>query len=304
MNKTVVVFSGVYGWENFNATPASLSSINVGCPECTAHAGALQAWLEVKEETNDMAVVQEVETYNGHIWSMTGHGFGAMVAQIGAVDLGYRNLAHAVHSFGSPRVFNPAGAALFNKLFEGSSNTRTVANDDAIPQTIPESDDYTHVLGGFHVFGSGNATFGQNYEYCSYSVTDPNCLGGDSRADHWFYYTTPGTCGDVSNATTYNPTYDESYEASQSSSYAAVSTVPISLNLTTPTSTSSLPTTSSTSSSVVPLTITSTTAAPAAPTQSTGSQAEQGGNSAAGVVAVGKGFMVLVAAVVAMVSLV
>ncbi|KAH8923320.1 alpha/beta-hydrolase [Atractiella rhizophila] len=232
MNKTVVVFSGVYGWENFDANPASLAPLNVDCDECTAHAAALEAWLEIKELTADMAAVQTVESYNGHIWSLTGHGFGAMVAQVAAIDLGYRNLAHAIHTFGSPRVFNPAGAALFNKLFSGTSNTRTVANNDAIPQVIPESEDYVHVLGGFHVFGSGNATYGQNYEYCSYSASDPNCLGGNSRADHWFYYTTPGTCGNQYNATTYNPAWNEAYEQAQAASYATVSTTPISLNMT------------------------------------------------------------------------
>lgn len=38
---------------------------------------------------------------------------------------------------------------------------RTVANEDLVPTIIPESDDYTFTLQGFHVYGT-NATYGQN----------------------------------------------------------------------------------------------------------------------------------------------
>ena len=58
---------------------------------CLAHAGALQAYLEVKELTNSFALAESYVTATGHQWSVTGHGFGGMLAQIASLDLGWRN---------------------------------------------------------------------------------------------------------------------------------------------------------------------------------------------------------------------
>jgi len=75
---------------------------------------------------------------------------------------------HWSHSHGSPRVFNPAAADLYNQLFQGEAGQRTVANEDAVVEYIPESANYTHVLQGFHIYGE-NATYGmsvsQNFFY-------------------------------------------------------------------------------------------------------------------------------------------
>lgn len=38
---------------------------------------------------------------------------------------------------GSPPVFNPATAAVFNNLFETDASQRTVANDDSVPTMLP-----------------------------------------------------------------------------------------------------------------------------------------------------------------------
>lgn len=46
----------------------------------------------------------------GHQWSITGHAFGGMVAQVAALDLGWRGLSHWSHSHSSPRLFNAAAA--------------------------------------------------------------------------------------------------------------------------------------------------------------------------------------------------
>jgi len=224
MNKTVIVFSGVVGWQNFNATPVPFP--NVDCPNCLVHAAAYQTYLEAKALTADFADVKTVQGYNGHIWSITGHGFGGMVAQIAAVDLGYRGLASAVHSFGAARVFNSYSAALYNKLFEGESGSRTVANNDAVPTWIGKVDDYTFVEQGFHIFGT-NSTFGQNYYECGFNIDDPNCLGGDNEADHEFYYTPIGTCGQNYSQSQYNPSADTSLLQSQESAYSLTNTVPL-----------------------------------------------------------------------------
>jgi hypothetical protein len=125
-------------------------------------------------------------------------------------DLGWRGLCHWSHSHGAPRVFNPASANLYNSLFAGEAGQRTVANEDSVPTIIPESDDYTFTLEGFHIYGT-NSTYGmsvsserrsrhesaelicrtflQQYAICKSDPTDPECLGGDVATDSLFYYT-------------------------------------------------------------------------------------------------------------------
>lgn len=86
------------------------------------------------------------------------------MAQVAALDLGWRGLSHWTHNHGSSRVFNPAAAAIYNSLYEGEASQRTVANQDAVPTLIPESDDYTFVLEGFHIYGT-NTTYGMNVSF-------------------------------------------------------------------------------------------------------------------------------------------
>ncbi|GAA5907254.1 uncharacterized protein JCM6883_006195 [Sporobolomyces salmoneus] len=227
MDKVVVVFKGMFGWEStFNDSTADIgTALNLGprCTEveggCTAHAGALQAYLEVKEATNDWELVKYYVNTTGHQWSVTGHGFGGAMALIASIDLGWRNLCHWSHSHGAPRVFNPAAADLYNSLFQGEAGQRTVANDDAIPGYIPESANYTHTLQGFHVYGE-NVTYGMNFDICN-TATDANCLGGQNVSDHLFYYTPIGECG---NPNKQNVTQQEAYESTASEAFYATAT--------------------------------------------------------------------------------
>jgi hypothetical protein len=291
MDKVIMVFGGLYGWENLNMTATPITALNVGnCDGCTAHAGALKAYLEAKEATNDWEVVKQYVTSTGHQWSITGHGFGGMVAQIAALDLGWRGLSHWSHSHGAPRVFNPAAAARYNSLYQGEASQRTVANQDSVPGTIPESADYTMTLSGFHVFGT-NVTYGMNYANCFTSATDPECLGGNNRTDHDFYYTEIGTCGG-GRSLDYNATAQDAFIASQSSAYYATAVLP--------TTTSSSVVRSSTVSSVVP---TTTSVSSAAPSASAGAGATGRQGSGAGKVGAGVGAVAgLVAAVMALVA--
>lgn len=126
MNKILMVFKGIYGWENFNATLSPF--LGIGCDtRCKAHTGALEAWAEVKAETNDMAIIKERQ--GDLVWSAAGHGFGGAIMQVAALDLKSRNLAFSAHSFGSPPVFNSNTSARWDDLFEGDASQRTVANE-------------------------------------------------------------------------------------------------------------------------------------------------------------------------------
>ncbi|GAA6059899.1 hypothetical protein JCM10212_005282 [Sporobolomyces blumeae] len=244
MDKVVIVFKGMFGWESsYNNSVADIgTALNLGprCTEaeggCTAHAGMLQAYLEVKEATNNWELVEYYVNTTGHQWSVTGHGWGGGLAQIAAIDLGWAGKVHWSHSHGAPRVFNKNAADLYNSLFQGEAGQRTVANDDIVPTYIPESENYTMTLQGFHVFGE-NATYGMSYEICN-DATNAACLGGNNETDHLFYYTPIGQCGSPNKQ---NMTEQLAYESTASSMFYETATS---------TFTPAAPTTTSASSSV------------------------------------------------------
>ncbi|GAA5969063.1 hypothetical protein JCM21900_005772 [Sporobolomyces salmonicolor] len=269
MDKVVMVFRGQYGWEStYNESTADIGTIlNLGptCTNsttgCTAHAGAVNAYLEAQEATNDWELVKYFVNTTGHQWSVTGHGFGGMVAQVAAIDLGWRGLCHWSHSHGAARVFNPQAANLYNSLFAGQAGQRAVANNDIVPTYIPESENYTFTLQGFHIYGT-NATYGMSYTICE-DATDPECAGGTNITDHDFYYTPIGECG---SPNVQNITAQAEFAASESSAFFATATSTFTFTSATSTYT---PSTTSASTSI------STSSAPSSTASSTAASAAE-----------------------------
>lgn len=73
--QVVVVFKGIYGWESFNHTSININQqFNLGCSDCQAHAGAVQAYTEAQQATNNFAVATQTAETTGHEFSITGHG--------------------------------------------------------------------------------------------------------------------------------------------------------------------------------------------------------------------------------------
>lgn len=80
-----------------------------------AHAGAIEAWEEVKAATNDMQIIKSSQ--GDLVWSASGHGFGGMIMQVAALDLKARGLLFSAQSFGSAPVFNTNAARRWDDLF-------------------------------------------------------------------------------------------------------------------------------------------------------------------------------------------
>ncbi|KAL8286789.1 hypothetical protein RQP46_004317 [Phenoliferia psychrophenolica] len=262
MNKILMVFKGIYGWQEFNATLSPF--LGIGCNStCKAHTGALEAWAEVKTATNDMEAIKSNQ--GDLIFSSTGHGFGGMIAQVAALDLKYRGFAYSCQSFGAPPVFNNATAAVYNSLFTGDSSQRTVANNDSIPTTIPVGDgsEYTFVETGI---------YGVDFNVCEDSPEDAECTGGTTEADHEWYFTDRGTCGSSWNET-FNATLNAAVLASDSSAFVATATAPLPFDPITslPNSTSS----SSATRSTITFTTTDDSSNPSSTTTATASTAGQ-----------------------------
>lgn len=78
MNKALIIFKGNYDieqtlsddivdWEYLNLTQ--------GCRNCTVNRQAAQAYLEVKEATNDWQDILDAYYNQGLVFSIAGHGF-------------------------------------------------------------------------------------------------------------------------------------------------------------------------------------------------------------------------------------
>ncbi|BGP51655.1 hypothetical protein JCM10450v2_007605 [Rhodotorula kratochvilovae] len=229
MDKVVIVFKGLFGWEStFNQSTVNIGTLlNLGdtCANCTAHAAATQAYLEAREATNDWELVKYYVNTTGAQWSITGHGYGGMVAQVASIDLGWRGLCHWTHNHGAARVFNAPAARLVNALYGGEAGQRVVANSDPVPTYIPESEDYTFALQGFHILGNGtsNATYGYDFTVCD-DPSDAACHGdaAGSIDDHLAYYTPIGMCGKPYYGT--NVTVQEAYLSTASQAFYATAT--------------------------------------------------------------------------------
>lgn len=113
-----MVFRGIFGWQQqWDDTSVYIGdTLGLKCGDCKAHAGAVQAYLEAKAATNNWAKMRAAIKRTGHQWSLTGHAFGGMVAQVASLDLGHQGVAHWTHNHGSARVFNYASANMYNNL--------------------------------------------------------------------------------------------------------------------------------------------------------------------------------------------
>ena len=85
-------------------------------------------------------------TFTTHcsVFSIAGHGLGGMHSQIASVDLNSQGHCWYSHAYGSPRVFNQAGADRYNQAFNGEAGERGVFGQDDYSEHIPAGPNYAH----------------------------------------------------------------------------------------------------------------------------------------------------------------
>jgi len=209
MNKALIIFKGDYDIEqNLDQTSTSWAALNLSdaCGDCTVNAEAARAYMECKEETNNFEAIREQYYNSGLVFSITGHGFGGMLSQIASVDFNVQNIAYYSHAYGSPRVFNAAGAQFYNDRFNGEAGVRGISADDQYTEYIPEGPDYAHAGTPFYYSGWNNTADGPAWDICwlEDGLGYYNCLprsgetGGVTLTpdqSHYYYFTSVGNCG-------------------------------------------------------------------------------------------------------------
>ena len=156
MNKALIIFQGDYELEQHLPTDVvswDVLGMNATCPGCTVNRFAAQGYLECKAATNNWQAIINAYAGQGLVFSITGHGLGGMHSAIASADLNSQNIAYYSHTYGSPRVFNAAGALWYNNRFNGEAGERGVAQNDQTVNIIPEGPNYHHTGTAFYYWG-------------------------------------------------------------------------------------------------------------------------------------------------------
>ena len=156
-------------------------------PECNCkiHTGFYQSALNVKSQTVD-ALMALTKKYPNYSVVITGHSYGAAVAQIMAMELLTLDYEVDVYNYGQPRVGNQKYADFVNVKL--NSYWRFTHNRDIVPHLPPtEGFDYYHSCG--EVFENEK----HQLKMCSETVCeDPQCadnypLKDTTVNDHYYY---------------------------------------------------------------------------------------------------------------------
>lgn len=187
-----------------------LYDIRSGCGlECRVHAGFQKSYLAIRRSIR-AAVVRSLKVHPGYNVLVTGHSFGAAVAQVAAIDV----QAHvnrvffvsrpivSLYTFGMPRVGNRAFAVWAAGMLSRGSHFRITSRHDPVPRMLSGgSAAFQHVP--YEVYCA--AADGTNCRVCEDSVDsdDPTCIAHTTKVDmrdHFFYFgerISSGTTGDA-----------------------------------------------------------------------------------------------------------
>jgi len=226
MDKVVLIFKGDYGLESsLPSNVTSFAGLGLGedvCENCTVNEYALQGYVEARAATNNWAASRARYESTGLQYSITGHGLGGMHSLIASVDLGWAGVCRWSHNYGTPRTFNAAGAAFYDRMFMGEAGERGVANNDRFVEIIPASEDYAFTGTAF-LYTGYNETTHMTMTACWDEPDSPDCAPRtplDERS-HYFYFVHAEQCGGRNRI---NETWLEDIYAEYSSEHYATAT--------------------------------------------------------------------------------
>ncbi|GET91079.1 triacylglycerol lipase-like protein [Leishmania tarentolae] len=176
----------------------ALYNIKSGCGlECQVHSSVQHTYVALRRSVR-AAVLRDLKMNPGYNILMTGHSFGAAVAQLAALDV----QAHvnrmffvsrpivSLYTFGMPRVGNRAFAVWAAGILSRGSHFRITSRHDPVPRLLStSSEDFQHVP---HEVYCADAD-GTNCRVCEDSVgsDDPTCIANTSETDirdHFLYF--------------------------------------------------------------------------------------------------------------------
>ena len=152
---------------------------------CTVHRGFYQSALGVRNQTID-AVSRLLTKYPAYSVVMTGHSYGASVAQLVAMELARAGIKSAIYNYGQPRIGDARYAAYVATII--GEYYRTTHDRDIVPHIPPVAVlGYLHSTREIFELADGNLTL------CSATTgEDPECaaqygIAQTNGTDHSYY---------------------------------------------------------------------------------------------------------------------
>ncbi len=163
------------------------------CSGCSAHEGFYSAEQAALPSISS-AVQALYNQYPGYSIVVTGHSLGGALATLCALDLSTSYAANQIYlyNYGSPRIFNQAGADWASSNAGINIGARRTHYQDIVPHVPPEFLGFHHISG--EIYENGPSSNWPNFpggtlQDCS-GEEDPNCadqFDGTSVADHLLY---------------------------------------------------------------------------------------------------------------------
>ena len=155
------------------------------CGDCNVHKGFYKSALSIREKTIE-SVAQLVQEYPRFNVVVTGHSYGAAVAQLLAMEIEQAGIDVHIYNYGQPRTGDDNYAAFVNQRIDGY--WRVTHNMDIVPHVPP-----THVFGYRHSCREIFEDSAGNLHMCSATdCEDGECSGQfsliqTSGSDHKYY---------------------------------------------------------------------------------------------------------------------
>lgn len=142
-----IVFRGSHSLKDW-IDDLRIKKINTDtCDECQVHKGFYVAEQSVINDVINEVIKLQTKFPLYRI-VVTGHSLGAALATLTAVDLLEKGIPAELIDFGSPRLFNPAGAEYVSTLIV--KRTRVSHYKDIVPHVPPKLMDYLHISGEWY----------------------------------------------------------------------------------------------------------------------------------------------------------
>ena len=190
--------SSVLNWlDDFELRMTSYTSF-VDCVDCNVHKGFYKSALAIREKTLD-SVARLVQDYPRFNVVVTGHSYGAAVAQLLAMEIEQEGIDVHVYNYGQPRTGDENYAAFVNRRIDGY--WRVTHNRDIVPHVPP-----THVFGYRHSCREIFEDSVGNLHMCSSTdCEDDECSGQfsliqTSGSDHKYYLGHRVSCDESANS--------------------------------------------------------------------------------------------------------
>lgn len=142
-NLTVLAFRGSHSIRNWLANIDFVHVPTDICPDCTAHQGFWDSWLEARSGILN-TLVKTAKQYPSSKVVVVGHSLGGAIADLAAAEIRKQGVNADLYTYGAPRIGGKALSDFITNQNRGG-NFRSTHIDDPVPKLPPLFLQYVHI---------------------------------------------------------------------------------------------------------------------------------------------------------------